>query len=314
MKKKSLLMLFFVIMLLTACGKNESQTTEQKAPASNEIYIYYLNHERTDLYPEKLKIEKDLSDNISHIIKALDEPEEEEQYDSPIPESILYKGWTHGQRKGNIELRFDVNYDSLKAEDLLFFKACVVKSVLNLSDVSTVTLYLTDLASADKEKATVSESFDADSFNLSFADENGYTQQGSIIVYFASLDGMVLKEYRKTVEISNTTSLPKLVVETLIAGPEDTEEYQSTIPPDTKLQKISVKDGVCYVDLSEEFYDSKNTLQNDIIVYSIVNSLVELPNVAKVQFLENGEKVAMYRDSFAFDGTFERNLDLVEKE
>lgn len=315
MKKIAMCVMVCLLILITACGTEKKTKQETEKLRNNEIYIYYMNLEQNDLYAKPFKIKKsdDVLPVIESVIGALEKVDSSEEYLSPVPKGMFFTSCNHGQRKGNVELHYDVIYDNVTAENLLFFKACVAKSVLNIEGVTSVTLYLTDLASSDMDTATVSESFDYDSFNLVFGDENGYTQKGAITVYFSNPDGNTLKEYRKVVEISNNTSLPKLVVETLIAGPES-EEYRATISPDTKVQKISVKDGICYVDLSDEFYDSENELSNDMIVYSIVNSLVELPNVSKVQFLRNGEKQSLFRESLPFDGLFERNLDLIEQE
>lgn len=315
MKKTAICLLLCLLTLLTACGVKNKQTQEEYELGSNEIYIYYQSLDQNDLSekPFKLKKNEDVLVCVDNIITALSDVEEKDKFLSPIPKEMIYKSCNHGQRKGNIEVHFDVVYDSITAENLLFFKACVTKSILNLEGVNSVTLYLTDLANSDLETATISEYFDDDSFNMVFDKENGYTQKGAITVYFASQDGKVLKEYRKTVEISNNTSLPKLVLETLIAGPES-EDYRATVSSKVKVQKITVKDGICYVDLSDEFYDSDNTLSNDIIIYSIVDSLVELPGVSKVQFLRNGEKQSLFRESLPFDGLFERNLDLIEQE
>jgi germination protein M len=148
---------------------------------------------------------------------------------------------------------------------------------------------------------------------MSFGSDSGYKQKGTIVLYFANEDGTALKEYHRTVEITNNTSLARLVVESLIAGPEE-EGYLPTISQQTTIQNISVKDSICYVDLSDEFYDVNNTLKNDIIVYSVVNSLSELPTISKVQFLKNGEKLEYFRGTMPFDGIFERNLNLIEQE
>ena len=114
-------------------------------------------------------------------------------------------------------------------------------------------------------------------------------------------------------EISNTTSLDRIVIESLIEGPKR-EGYTATISADTTIKNIAVKDGICYLDLSDEFYNNDNPLKNDIIVYSVVNSLAELPTVSKVQFLHDGEKLQYYREAMPFDGLFERNLDIIEQE
>lgn len=315
MKKIYSIFLLCALLLLTSCGSSEPEAETPKELGAKDIYIYYINNDHTDLWPVPYTQEsnEDVIVKIGKIMNQLETVEDKGTYCSPVPKGVIYNNCSHGKRKGNIEIKFDINYDSVSPEDLLFFKACVSKSILNIDGVNSLTMYLTDLSNSDEETATVSESFDYDSFNMAFGDENGYTQQGTIVVYFANEDGSYLKEYRKNVEISNTTSLPRLVVETLIEGPDD-DTCIATVSEDTRIQKISVKDGICYVDLSEEFYDAGNPLRNDIIVYSVVNSLVELPNVSKVQFLKDGEKQTLFRGSLPFDGIFERNLDLIEQE
>ena len=50
---------------------------------------------------------------------------------------------------------------------------------------------------------------------------------------------------------------------------------------------------------------------DEVVIYSIVNSLAEISGVSKVQFMVNGEVQKKYRENIPFDGLFERNLDLV---
>lgn len=304
----------FAFCLLVGCGQEPVEENTVRQLANNEIYIYYLNIEKNDIYPEPFVVEsqEEILLVVDQVVKALKSVDEEKNYLSPFPQGITYRGSKEGQRSGNVELNFDVIYDGITSEDMLFFKACVSKSIMELEGVHSVTMYFTDLAATDEETATISESFEYDSFNLIFGEGAVYTQQGSITVYFANESGDALKGYNQVVEITNTTSLPQLVLETLINGPKDDEVYTATLAKDVQIQKVNVKDGICYVDLSDEFYNSESTLSNDIIVYSIVNSLVDLPNVSKVQFLRNGEKQTLYRESLPFDGLLERNLDLIE--
>lgn len=315
MKKIVVFFLLAISCLLTACGKKEEVVKQPDKLGNNEIYIYYVDETQTDIWPVPCKVNQkdDLGKIAESILNQLKTVEDGETYASAIPEDIRFKKCKRGKRKGNIELYFAISYDNIDADDLLFFKSCVVKSFLNLDEFRTVTIFLTDVHNPDEETATVSEKFDQDSFSIAFGEDSPYQQRGAITVYFASESGKSLKEYRKTVEITNTTSLARLVVETLIAGPND-ENYTATIPSGTTIRNLSVKDGICYVDLSDEFYSVENPLKNDIIIYSIVNSLAELPTVSKVQFLKNGEKLDFYRETLPFDGTFERNLDLISED
>ena len=315
MKKVYLLFLFILTGLLTACGTEEPVAEEPVVLEENQIYAYFVNTDKTDIVQEVYTLENsgDVLADADGLIEFLENAEANVDYQTPIPEGITYIETRPGSRHGGLEAGFNVLYDSVDAESLLFFKVCTVKSLLQLEGIDSVTLSLTDVANANEDTATVSESFDADSFNMSFDSESGYKQKGTIVLYFANESGEALKEYRKTVEISNNTSLARIVVESLIDGPEG-EGYTATLSEKTTIQNLSVKDGICYVDLSDEFYDTNNTLKNDIIVYSVVNSLVELPTVSKVQFLKNGEKQPFYRETMPFDGIFERNLDLIEQE
>lgn len=314
--KKIYLLIFLVFTgMLAACGQDEEKSQQHKELAANEIYAYCVNPDRTDVVPMvyTVKQNEDILENAASLIQYLTEIETTAEYQSPIPEGITYIESRYGSRHGDLEVSFNILYDTVDAEMLLFFKGCIVKSLLQLEGVNTISLFLTDVVNADAETATVSEIFNEDSFTMSFGNESGYKQSGNIVLYFANESGDALKAYDKTVEISNNTLLARLVVESLIEGP-DRNGYAATISDNTKVQNLSVKDGICYVDLSDEFYDTNNSLRNDIIVYSVVNSLAELPTVSKVQFLKNGEKQLFFREAMPFDGIFERNLDLIEQE
>ena len=78
------------------------------------------------------------------------------------------------------------------------------------------------------------------------------------------------------------------------------------INPETKIVNILTKDGICYVNLDSSFLTVVNNVSTEVAVYAIVNSLVELDNINKVQILVNGEVPTTFSNS-----TFERNLDYV---
>ncbi len=57
-----------------------------------------------------------------------------------------------------------------------------------------------------------------------------------------------------------------------------------------------------------EFLDGGNKVK----IYSITNSLVELPNINKVQISVNGDTSVSYKENMSLSTVFERNLELVE--
>ena len=314
--KKSIIYCFLLMLILPVCGCGKTAEEPQEVELKeNQIYIYYVNLDKTDMVTSVYTLDSkdDLSSNVNNLIEHLTDMEMTADSQSPIPNDFEYLDMPVENVRGRIEVSFNVIYDNIDAETMLFFKGCVSKTLLQLDGVDSVIISMTDKANSDPETATVSETFDEDSFTMSFGNAAGYTQKGNIVLYFANEDGTALKQYRKSVEMSNTTSLDRIVVESLIGGPKR-EGYTATISADTTIKNIAVKDGICYLDLSDEFYNNDNPLKNDIIVYSVVNSLSDLPTVSKVQFLHDGEKLQYYRETMPFDGLFERNLDIIEQE
>ena len=66
------------------------------------------------------------------------------------------------------------------------------------------------------------------------------------------------------------------------------------------------------MDLSVEFVNKQLGLEKDALaaVYSIVNSLCEIEDVTKVQFLIEGEKLDSYRNVIDLSKPVEPNYDI----
>ena len=115
------------------------------------------------------------------------------------------------------------------------------------------------------------------------------------------------------IEYNSNISLERLVVEKIIGGPED-EELLPTVNPGTKIISIAVKDNICYVNLNKEFLITQNDVLPEVTVYSIVNSLIELQNINKVQISVEGNNAFVFRDTIDMAVLFERNLDILKSD
>ena len=65
--------------------------------------------------------------------------------------------------------------------------------------------------------------------------------------------------------------------------------------------------------LDKEFLTQIYKVDANVTIYSIVNSLVELSDVNRVQISINGETDLSYKESVPLATVFERNLELVEQ-
>ena len=92
---------------------------------------------------------------------------------------------------------------------------------------------------------------------------------------------------------------------------EDEAGYP-TVNPAVTILGVTTRDRVCYVNLSEEFLTPVYNVTSQAALYSIVNSLVELPGINKVQISIDGDTNVTFRDSVSLTTVFERDLDIVE--
>jgi len=86
----------------------------------------------------------------------------------------------------------------------------------------------------------------------------------------------------------NNTSLEEEIVRELMKGPE-LEELSTSIPETVKLLGVKVENKIAFVDFAAEGLNG-GSLQEDLTIMQIVNTLLELDSVEKVQFLIDGKE------------------------
>ena len=137
-------------------------------------------------------------------------------------------------------------------------------------------------------------------------------QVGNFSLYFAGKEGKLVREAVE-VRYNSNISAEKQIIEQLIKGPSG-ENALPTLPEDTKLLGISVRDGVCYVNFSEEFLQPVDQVDPKMTIYSIVNSITASGSAGKVQILVNGETNLSYQETIDISQPFSMNADLIEEE
>ena len=68
------------------------------------------------------------------------------------------------------------------------------------------------------------------------------------------------------------------------------------------------------MDLDEKFEKDPYKVTAETAIYSIVNSLTDLVDVNKVQISVNGKTNIKFMDTMNLSNTYERNLEIIDKE
>ncbi|MFW0967662.1 MAG: GerMN domain-containing protein [Thermacetogeniaceae bacterium] len=115
-------------------------------------------------------------------------------------------------------------------------------------------------------------------------------EKEKITLYFGDQDAMYLIAEERVV-VKGNKKLEEVVIEELIQGPKNPDLFQ-TVPKEAKLISLEVVDGVAYVNFNQDFQTKHwgGSAGEAMTLYSITNSLAELPEIDKVQFLLEGKK------------------------
>lgn len=311
--KKIIWTIFLVLtslVLFTGCfGKKQKEKQENE----NGIMLYYLNPEATKLlsYQDEMEQEgKSQEEIIISIIEKLKKSPDLSKYRVPVTDEMGFQKVT--VQESYVSLDFGTNYSKLDPTLEILYRAAIVKSVVQVPFINNVEITMNGQPIMDRDGQVIGIMNEK-----SFTDQDNsfvnYSMYGGISLYFADKSGKKLVEHPTQLAISNNVPIEQVILEQLIAGAMESD-FIRTVPQGTKVIKTSIKDGICYIDLNKKFLDGVEGVKDEVVIYSIVNSLVELPTVSQVQFTIEGERVAKYRETIDFDGFFERRLELVKGE
>lgn len=298
----TVLLLVVLVMSVMACGS--------KPVVSGTVYkIYYVNKEETKIFSVEYGSEtRNTEALLGELLEQLGTTGERMEYIAPLAGDFALLDYTLDN--GQLTLNFDEQYKKMDVIREVLVRAAIVRTLTQIPGIDYVAFTIHGEMLTNEAGVAVG-TMAADTFIDNAGNEINAYEKVNLRLYFANEtgDGLV-EENRRNVVYSSNISLEKLVVEQLLKGPMAQGAYP-TINPMTKILSVNIKDGVCYVNFNEEFLNQPYNVSTDVTIYSITNSLVELPNVNKVQISISGETDILYRENVSLNNVFERNLDLI---
>ncbi len=202
-------------------------------------------------------------------------------------------------------INFDTNYSQLSEIPEVLCRATVVKTMCQIPGIDFVLFNVNGQLLIDSngvQTGLMTSEF--------FIENTGAEINYKVTLYFANETGDSLKVTSRNIFYTGAAPIEELVINQLINGPTEIGLYAS-IPNGTTLLNVSTKESICYVDFNEKFLEKLPDVTDEVTIYSVVNSLVELPGINKVQFRINGKSVETFGNT-SFDVLFERNLSISE--
>lgn len=305
--KRILLCVWMLLLALVVFGCNNKGEDKRK---DGEYLLYYLEKDKLSFVKEEYKPKAVKTDEIvSELLDKLATPSKKDCYsvfqkkfevlEVVVDEKVAY-------------IHFSDGYLQMNDIQEVLFRTAVVKTVGQVKGVEYISFYVREQPltnDAGNVVGLMSPSDYIDDLTENF-DE---VQFAKVDLYFSDSTGQKLVVEEKEIAFKNNISLEQAVVEKLISG-SGMDSMKNTLPKGLKVLGVSVKDGICYVNFDSAFLDTIVDVSADVTIYSIVNSLCELPNIKKVQILVEGSSQNTFRDKYPLTTIFERNLDMLPPE
>lgn len=299
MKKIIGMLLGLVCTILFVACSGEEEITENSWP------VYYLSNTQTKVethYHEMQAVEPERQ--IEELLTCLKAIPDKLEYKAPL--NMGFQIVSTMLEGGTLTIDVDAAYRELSVTTEVLVRAAVVRTLTQIPEVKYVMMTVEGNPLYDNNGDLVGR-MNGEQFIVNDGNAINTHELARIRLYFANESGMQLIAGYREKHYSTNTPLERLVVEELIAGPSgQIEGMYPSINPNTKIINITTKDGICYVNLDENFLTVVNNVSTEVSVYSIVNSLVELSGITKVQILVNGEVPVTFSSA-----TYSRNLDIV---
>lgn len=298
------LLIAFLVIIASVLAVCNSKKTESGGEINMGADIYYAQKGGSQLVSENREI-----DGVSvygmalSALEKMRESPKNENIVSAIPSSVAVTGISVSQKNINVDLSED--YLSLTAGQEMICRSAMVWTLTGLYFVDGVSISVSgnpikktngeDIGIMTRENLVINAEIDPEPTNSS----------KKIVLYFTDASAQKLVKEERRIEVNTNENIEKYVMEALIAGPQE-QGHLPTVPSETKIRDIKTADGICYIDLSEDFVTKHSgTERNELLtIYSVVNTLTQLPKIERVQFLIEGEKRNEFKGNIEFDKPF----------
>jgi germination protein M len=294
------LLVALLMGLMNGCGTDEE-------PGS--LDVYYINALGDGITAETYVPQaSDTQELMEELLQQLREDPDNVAYRRTIPEDVEVTD-THLD-EGSLSLYFNREYADLSGYTEVLIRAAIVKTLLQIDGINSVSFYVSDAPLQDSAGNLVG-SMTADMFIDDYGNETRSLAMTKLTLYFSSADGKSLVKEEQDVYYNKNVAMERLIIEYLLKGPTQSDAL-AVIPTGTKVLNVTITDGVCYVNFDSTFLQQTGGVSSDVVLNAIVDSLTELDTINKVQILVNGETTMPESTwSFQLGTSYERDTSLV---
>lgn len=293
MKQLRRILSFILIIGLTAGVLPAlSGCAQSKKDDPDTFLVYYTNQNADDIiFKEQTIRDAENMEQVELVQKLLDlmfiQDEEDTTYYTVCPDTVHLEGLI--VKDGIITLDFNSDYLKMTNVREIIFRASVVLTLIQISGITGVSFTVENNPIVNSYGENIGIMTSDRFVNVLLNEEGMLKQETDLTVFFANKDEtkLVPVVYRFDLDNSNS-SMEEYVLTRLLAGPEGSDTKRTTARGVT-LNSVVTTDHICYVNFGADFLNQEQPVSDELMVYSIVNTLCQLPYVHSVQFMVDGD-------------------------
>ena len=292
------------VLSLCACSSGVSD---------GRYMIYYTTAEGDDITYRESRIEgaedmssEELTEALLDMLFTADNSDE--GYFCAKPENVNINSFLINDRI--LEFDFDSAYLEMTNVEEIILRAALVLTMIQQPDISGVRFTVEKSALTDSYGRGVGTMGQDNFVDILLSEKGMLKQETYLTVYFSNSDSTALIPSKYHFTINNIkSSMEEFIMQQLKEGPT-VEGTFAVMDSDVEIISVMTSDGVCYVNFGSNFLEQEQPVSDEILIYSIVNSLCTLSYVNSVQFLVNGSSDAVLHTVIELSKPFTPNYSL----
>lgn len=196
---------------------------------------------------------------------------------------------SYSLESGVLTLEFTEEFAQLDGIELTLAAGCLAKTFLELTGAQKLIL------KADGALLGGQNAMSLSADDLELQDDSLDRLLQTFTVYYTDLDRRYLIGQEIDLDPSAQESIPLQLLELLLTPPAG-DSLCSALPEGTRIEAVSLEDGLCTVELSAEFEDRRfYALTSQVLsLMSVVDTLTALPEIQRVEFMCEGSLLIRY--------------------
>lgn len=295
-----------ITLLSTSCMMDISKSYDMGGPMLMLLDSGKSELEGVPLYLDQVIDQQDTSQIVTYVVDLLKNGVRNSKLSPTIPEQVELEYFT--VTSNNVRLNFNREYFLVDDLEEIYMRSSLVRSLTSFDVIRSVEIYV-DGVPIRQSIVNGKDRLNKKDVIVSFDELSDNFVEESINIYYPNEDKKRLVLKNIIMERDGDRKREAEVIDILLQ-----EIEAEVLPEGTKLLNTYTHEEVCFVDFSEEF--NRNVLpegiSEEIAVYSIVNSLIDLPDISEVQFLVEGKKISTFHGVMRLDRRFKKNYLIIE--